>query len=193
MNIAHIRDLALKILGIFYLCQALVYAPQICGIFTSLSGNCEYQASRLAVGLSVFLPLFFWLVAGAILTFRTAAVIRVLWSRRESDESMPQTAGSSMTTWIMLVGVFYFVGSLGGVVAELWRVVERRYLDPIAWDRFVPNLITLGLSIACVVKARAIETWLRRRIGKDSSEGSGGGAGNDGAGAGGAVPPAPQG
>ena len=103
MNIRQIRDLALKILGIYYLSNALIYAPQFAGVFTSWGKVSEIAGHESAVLLSVLLPLLFWTGIGLVLTFRS-----------------------------------------------------------------LPELITLALSIVCIVKAQSIETFLMAKIGKDS-------------------------
>ncbi len=64
MNIRQIRDLALKILGIYYLSSALVRAPQFASIFFSWNKSPEMAGHGLAISLSVLLPFRVWAGCG---------------------------------------------------------------------------------------------------------------------------------
>ena len=169
MNIRQIRDLSLKILGIYYLSHAIIIAPQFCSIFLSWGRSPEMAGHGVAIALSVLLPLVFWIAIGLVLTFRTSLVVALLWSSRSEDEHTTATASPSLRFWIVLVGLFFFVRSLGGTVSQLWVFAASQQMrGSFTYYRSLPELITLILSIVCIAKAKAIETFLMAKIGEDS-------------------------
>ena len=168
MNIRQIRDLALKILGIYYLSTALVRAPQFASIFFSWNKSPEMAGHGLAISLSVLLPLAFLLVIGLLLTFRTGLVAAILWPSQNEPESTTITR-PSLRFWIVLIGFFFAVGAAGGAVAQVWTLAVRRDMrGSFMYYKFLPELVTLVLGIACILKAQAIEAWLNAKIGQDS-------------------------
>ena len=175
MNIRHARDLALKILGIYYLFHAIVYTPQLCGVFAMWNRNPSNEYSRMAIAMSVLVPLLFWLVFGLLLTFKTSSVLRLLWPSSDEVDSTTPTGTPSMSFWIVLVGFFYFVGSFGGALSQLWQFVdERHYGTSYRISKLLPQLFTLALSVFCIIKAKAIEAWLTNHITRDSQQGHAG-------------------
>ena len=167
MNIKQIRDLTLKLMGIYYLSVALIYAPQLASVFSSRGKLPETSVNDLAIALSVLLPLFFWTIIGLVLTFRTTAVAKRLWSSMPEESQPYRTARRpSLRFWIVLVGFFYFVGGLGGTVSQLWIVASNS--GPYA--ALLSDLITLALSITCIVKAATLEAYLMRKIAKNGQQ-----------------------
>ncbi len=180
MNIRQIRDLALKLLGIYYLSSALVRTPQFASLFFPWEkGSPEIAGHRLAVALSVLLPLAFWLLIGLLLTFRTRLVDGLLWPSQAEESQSTAPSRPSLRFWIVLIGFFFFVGAAGGAVAEIWILaVNRQIRGSFMQYKFLQELITLVLSIICILKAQAIETWLKTKIGEDSQQTSGRGSRN---------------
>ncbi len=175
MNMRQIRDLALKILGIYYLSHALTYALQFAGVFTSWGKISEIAGNEFAVLLSVLLPLLFWVVIGLVLTFRTSLVAAILWAASAEDQPAPATARPSLRFWVVLVGFFFLVKSLGGAVSQLWVFAASQQMrGSFSYYRSLPELITLALSIVCIAKAQAIEALLMTKIEKDSPPTPGG-------------------
>jgi hypothetical protein len=167
MNIRQIRDLALKILGIYYLSSALIRAPQFASIFFSWDKSPEMSGHGLAIAVSVLVPLAFWLLIGLLLTFRTGLVAAILWPSRDEPD-VPTTARPSLRFWIVLIGFFFAVGAAGGAIAQLWVLVAHRSMrGSYMYSRFLPELVTLVLSMICIFKAQAIEAWLNTKIGQD--------------------------
>lgn len=71
--------------------------------------------------------------------------------------------------WIVLIGFFFFVSAAGGAVAQLWTLAAHAEMRrSFMHYRFLPELVTLALSIVCILKARTIETWLNRHIDEES-------------------------
>ncbi|MDD4736333.1 MAG: hypothetical protein PHP44_09525 [Kiritimatiellae bacterium] len=168
MNIRQVRDLALKIFGIYYLSNALVRAPQFASLFFSWNRNPEMAGHGFAIALSVLSPIAFWLIIGLLLTFRTPRVAGILWKSQEEPASSP-TARPSLSFWIVLVGFFFFVSAAGGAVAEAWILAFNRQMrGSFVYYKFFPEVVTLVLSIVCILKAQAIEAWLSRKIGESS-------------------------
>lgn len=170
MNIHQIRDLALKILGIYYLSRALVYAPQLASLFFSWDKRPEMDGHGVSIALSVLVPLAFWLIIGLLLTFRTGVVTNLLWSSRDEPETST-IAKPSMRFWIVLIGFFFLVSSTGGVVVQIWVIVDKNIQGAVMYFRFLPEVVTLVLSVVCIIKARAIESWLKTKIEEDSQQG----------------------
>jgi hypothetical protein len=171
MNIHQIRDLALKILGIYYLSRALIYAPQVSSFFLSWDNNPSLADNKLAIGLSGLLPLVFWLLIGLVLTFRTGHVAKILWLSRQDSEART-IERPSLRFWIVLIGFFFLVSSTGGVVSHVLAFVANRNIrDPFIYYQYLPEIFTLVLSIICIFKARGIEAWLKTKIGDDSQQG----------------------
>jgi len=170
MNIRQIRDLALKILGIYYLSSALVRAPQFASLFFSWDKSPEMAGHKLAIALSVLLPLAFWLLIGLLLTFRTGLVAAVLWPSRNEEPQASTPSKPSLRFWIVLIGFFFFVSAAGGAVAQLWVLATQREMrDSFTYSRFLPELVTLVFSVFCILKAQVIEAWLKMKI-EDSQQ-----------------------
>ena len=168
MNIRQIRDLALKILGLYYLSSALIRAPQFASLFFSWDKSPEMAGHKLAIAFSVLLPFAFWLLIGLVLTFRTGLVAAILWPSRE-EQASGAIARPSLRFWIVLIGFFFFVSAAGGTVAQVWTfAVHRDMRGSFLYYKFLPELVTLVLSIVCILKTQAIEAWLKTKIGEDS-------------------------
>lgn len=164
MSIRQIRDLALKILGLYYLSSALVQAPPLASIFLSWDKSPEMAGHGVAIALSGLLPFAFWLGIGLLLTFRTAIIDGVLWPVQE-ESGVGTTTRPSLRFWIVLIGFFFFISAAGDAVAQLWILAaEREMRAPITYTRFLPDLATLLLSVFCILKAQVVETWLESRI-----------------------------
>jgi len=171
MNIKQIRDLALKIMGIYYLSHALIYVAQFAGVITSWGKVPEVSGKEFAVVLSLLLPLLFWFGIGLLLTFRTALVAACLWSQASDEPQASVTARPSLRFWIVLIGFFYFLGALGGTVSQLWVFLAGREMrGSFTYYRSLPQLITLALSIVCMMKAAAIEAFLMGKIENDGQQ-----------------------
>ena len=165
MNIRQIRDLALKVLGIYYLAHALLLAPQFFLFFT-LDRSQTAGLTLITLSLSVLLPIAFWIIIGLLLTFYTGLVAAVLWPKQEEPET-GLAAKPSLRFWIVLIGFYFLVSATGGAVAQVWTLTVR---GAFMYYKFLPELVTLVLSIACILKARAIETWLNSKIGEDNQQ-----------------------
>ena len=124
---------------------------------------------ELAIALSVLLPLAFWIGIGLVLTFRTSLVAAILWASAREEQQPPATARPSLRFWIVLIGFFFLVKSLGGAVSQLWVFATSQQIrGSFTYYGSLPDFITLVLSIVCIVQAQAIETFLMAKIGKDS-------------------------
>jgi hypothetical protein len=166
MNIMQIRDLALKVLGIYYLSQSIIYILQLTMVFASYGEMVEH---KFAIYLPTLFCLVFWAIIGCALTFRTSFVVAILWSRQPEEEHT--TTKPSLRLWIVLIGLFFFVKSLGGTIYQLLIFATRQQeRDIFVYYQSLPGIITFVLSIVCIVKARAIERFLMGKIGINSQQ-----------------------
>ena len=167
MNSKQIRDLVLKVVGLYYLSCAVIYGPQFIGVFAGWSKWEGEGMSRHAVLLSVLLPLLFWLLIGVCLVFLTDRIQAALWpATRGPSEPQDQTKPTgSFSFWIVLVGLFYFLGAVGTVLSEIgtWQRVGG-IPGLLTRPSFLSQLITAALSLFCVWKPDVLSEWLKRRL-----------------------------
>ena len=164
MDIRHLRDLALKILGIYYLSIALAEVPQIAGLFITRDYGPEMAGHEFAIALSVLLPLVFWFGIGLLLTFRTSIVTTVLW-RSQPELAVGPMAKPFLRFWIVLIGFFFAVDAAGGAVAEVWILaLQSDMRGDLAYSPLFPELIKLVLSGFCILRAHVIEAWLKTKM-----------------------------
>ncbi len=168
MNTQQIRDLAIKILGLYFLSHAIVLLPQIVGTL-SFANNSDYVAHKSVFLFASSLPVVLYFVVAYVLLLKTRAVMSRLWPTQDQNVDVGRVVSLSLATWVGLVGLFYLVGSVGGVLAELYILgVKREMLGSYMSFKFIPEIITLILSIICIAKAHAISDYLKRRTEQDT-------------------------
>lgn len=99
--------------------------------------------------------------------FKTDSVCALLWrGRSNASRAGPSgTGASSLSFWITLVGLFYFISATAGLLSQLWLFwADREILDSGFWQtRFLPDIFLFPLSILCILTARRIERFILDR------------------------------
>jgi len=163
MTTRQIRDLAIRILGLYYLAHAIIYLPQILGIFSISGKEAEYIAHKGVFVIASLVPIAMYFVIAYVLLFKTRGIMALLWQTVDEEVGNTSTV-LSLTTWVSLIGLFYLIGSVGGVVAELYILgVKREIMGSYLSFKFLPEIITLILSTLCIIKAQGIAGYLKRK------------------------------
>jgi len=163
MTTRQIRDLAIRILGLYYLAHAIIYLPQILGIYSISGKEAEFIAHKTIFVIASLIPIAMYFVVAYVLLFKAPAIMTMLWPRVD-DETGDTSTVLSLTTWVSLIGLFYLVGSVGGFASELWMLgANREMMGSYLSYKFVPNLITLVLAVICIVKAQQIAEYLKKK------------------------------
>jgi hypothetical protein len=171
MNKSYIRDLALKLFGIFYLLKSAISLGQLIGMLSMLQSDEPFDASLLYLVLTVIIPLTLWLIIGIVLTFRTATVERILWPRQQSDEVATLTAVPPMSFWIVLICFYFIISAIGGASSELYVFIakpEWRHL--VKQVQMSSHIVTIIFSAICIFKAEVIGNWLTKHISKGNKQ-----------------------
>eukprot|EP00831_Metopus_contortus_P000086 TRINITY_DN10031_c0_g1_i3.p2 TRINITY_DN10031_c0_g1~~TRINITY_DN10031_c0_g1_i3.p2 ORF type:complete len:184 (+),score=1.76 TRINITY_DN10031_c0_g1_i3:165-716(+) len=167
MNITYVRDLALKLFGIFYLLKSAINFSQLIGMLNTLQSDEPFDISPLYLVQTAIIPLTLWLIIGIMLTLRTATVQRILWSRRQSDEVASLITVPPMSFWIVLICFYFIISAIGGASSELYVLIakpEWRHL--VKQVQMSSHIITIIFSVLCIFKAEVIGNWLSKRISK---------------------------
>ena len=160
MTAQQTRDLAIRILGVYYLAHAIIFLPQIAGACFISGKEAGSFIHKTILVMATIAPIALYFVIAYLLCLRTKGVMAVLWPTVEED-GHKASAPVPLTTWVGLIGLFYFIGSFGGVASELWRLGTHR--DAMgSWLSYtlIAQAITLVLAVLCLVKAGRIAEYL---------------------------------
>jgi len=166
MTIQHVRDLAIKIMGLYFLSQAFYYFTQIPWILFSFNKNSgDLIENYRVIIISTFLcPLIFYSVIGFFLTFGTSRIITILWGSTQESQELSTPPTPSLQLWIILIGLFFFFKSFGSTVTLLGSIlVDKNHSTEHISHRLCIDLLTLALSIVCMMKAQVLEGFLLKR------------------------------
>lgn len=169
MTIQHVRDLAIKIMGLYFLSQAFYYFTQIPWIIFSFDKNSgDFIENYRVIIISTFLcPLIFYSVIGFLLTFGTSRIITILWGSTQESQELSTPPTPSLQLWIILIGLFFFFKSFGSTVTQLGFFLANKNVSIELFSRqLCIDLLTLALSIVCMMKAQVLESFLQKRIAK---------------------------
>ena len=163
MTTRQIRDLAIRILGLYYLAHAIIYLPQIFSIFFISGKEAEYIAHEVIFVIASLIPIAMYFVVAYVLLFKTRVIMDLLWSRAD-EEAGETTTVLSLTSWVSLIGLFYLIGSVGGVASQLWMLGTNRETTGYFFSsKFLPDLIAMVLAVICIVKSRQIAEYLKKK------------------------------
>ena len=163
MTTRQIRDLAIRVLGLYYLAHAIIYLPQILGIFSISGKEAEYMGNKAIFVIASLIPIAMYFVVAYVLLVKTRAIMALLWPTT-AEETGNTSPALSLTTWVSLIGLFYLIGSAGGAASELWILGTRReVMGSFLSYKFLPDLVTMLLSVICIVKSRQIAEFLEKK------------------------------
>ena len=116
--------------------------------------------------VSTFLcPLIFYSIIGFLLTFRTSRIIAILWGSTQDNQEVSISPTPSLHLWIVLMGLFFFLKSFGSTVLLLGSIlVDKNHSTEHISHRLYIDLLTLALSIVCMMKAQVLEGFLLKRM-----------------------------
>jgi hypothetical protein len=163
MNIRQLRDLAIKLLGLYLMAHGLLNMVQFVHFF-DLSGRSGVRiTSQKIVILGFMLPVAVYLLFAGMLLFATRLVARCLWPvKDETDIQAP--ALPFLATGVSLLGLYFLLASLGGLVSRLWTFgVEFSQSNHLFLLPAVPDVVGVVLGLACIFKAKAIADFLGKR------------------------------
>lgn len=168
VKIDHIRDLALKIMGIYFLRGAASLVSHLADTLSfKLYAGQDWEPWTMV--FTEFIPFGTSLLFSYLLLFRTRSICRLLWSEeRESREN--RAAVLTIATCVGLVAFYYSLNGLqeltwglGGIVANEGSRHTR------LWD-LGGHVVFLLVTILCMVKTRTIAGYLNRWAQKTALE-----------------------
>ena len=164
MTTRQIRDLAIRILGLYYLAHAIISLPQILGWFSLSGEETAYVTHKYIFACASLIPVAMYFAVAYMLLFKTRAIMALLWPSTDEDVGSTSTT-LSLPTWVGLIGLFYLIGSVGDTVSGLWifGVSEMPGMGSHLSYKFLPDLITMALAIICIVKSRSIAEYLKKK------------------------------
>ena len=170
MKVNQIRDLAIKILGVYYLANGIMSLSYILSMLAH--ADQEPIGGRVMFFLCFHLSTIVSLVIGFVLAFRSRLVMSWLWCGAE-EEAETTAISLPLATWVSLIGLFYLVSALPDVASRLgafgmewdkWRsVVQSGFFRDFLTLGFFKDLIALMLAVVCIVKARPIAEYLKKK------------------------------
>ncbi len=166
MSTEKTRDLALKIMGLYHIINTVIYLPQLVVFFAPWGGMSEGLAMVLHY-FSGFLSVVLAFVIGWLLTFRTVRVVSFLWPTQAGEMQTGITGKPSLSFWIAMIGLYFFVRSAGGAASEvLGFFFKNEGNGNVVMSYGGPSqLITLVLAVVCILKSPQIEAFLLNRVG----------------------------
>lgn len=166
MKLTDARNLSIKIFGLYCLFYAVVIGPQFLATFFMPESMTQHLTSKVAFEILMCLPLLLNLSFAYVFLIRTELVISLIWGKQPIDEATPQNPPSttSLSFWITLIGVYYFIESSAGLLTELWILgANREMFGSYLSVKFLPNAIILPCSIFCTLRAKRIEDFIQRK------------------------------
>jgi len=127
MTTRQIRDLAIRVLGLYYLAHAIICLPQILGIFSISGKEAEYIGNKAIFVIASLIPIAMYFVVAYVLLVKTRAIMALLWPTN-AQETGNASPALSLTTRVSLIGLFYLIGSVGGATSEPWILGAKREL-----------------------------------------------------------------
>lgn len=166
MKLTDARDLAIKLFGLYCVVDAVVLAPQILSVFFMSEAMTQHLTNKFAYGIAVSLPLLLYVAIAYVSLVRTGWMITMIWGKQPAGEAMSQnsTVATSLSFWITLIGVYYFIESSAGLLTQLWILAANREMWGSYWSmKFLPSAITLPVSVVCILRAKRIEDFIQRK------------------------------
>ena len=118
MKTSDVRDLAIKLFGVYCLVTFVAIIPQVVMIFLASESAMQAIRSRLALGGLWCIQFGVYAAFGYLFLFRTQAVVRLIWGpSAPSDQSPGLQVPTGLSFWIVLIGVFYLIQSVSQMIS----------------------------------------------------------------------------
>lgn len=172
MKTRDVHDLTLKLFGlycgirfVYAFSQSVVSCMSILGQPQSVMEQMNQIPTPSLFVMFMFLPPVLYFVLTYFFLFKTSGVATLLWPRQTQEEQPEaQAEATPRAFWITLIGIFFLIQSAGGLVSQLWILAVRREMfGSFLFMRDIPHIVTFPVSILVIVKAQAIERFIRKR------------------------------
>ena len=161
MNVSQIRDLILKILGVY--CLVVTFSLAQVVLFTVI-GSLRGGGMLLGMGMGVFSlgMLALWIGLTWVLLRRTDAVRRRIWPEDFADSGPVTLPKMTMAFWVAVVGLYAFLQSVDNFGLIGWRNILTIHSteSPASFVDWAVLLVPVFLSAVCVLRAREIGAWI---------------------------------
>ena len=165
MNVHQIRDLILKIVGVYCL---VVSFSLVQVVLFAVIGSLGAGGMLVAMGMSIFYlgMLAAWIGLAWVLLRRTNAVRRRIWPEDGADGGPVTLPKMTMAFWVAVVGLSAFLQSVDNFGAIGWRGVAYILSSeaPASFVDFALLLVPVLLCAVCVLRAREIGAWISAPI-----------------------------
>ncbi len=166
MKTNDVRDLAVKLFGLYCLVSCVTVVPQVVMILIASESAMHYVSSRLAVAALVSIQGAAFVAFAYLFLFRTAGVVRLIWGQSASSEQScdEHQVATGLAFWIILIGVFYLIQSSSQLLPQLWRLVTQRGMaGSYLWGELVSEALVLAASVFCILKSKDIKGFIQSR------------------------------
>lgn len=161
MNVHQIRDLILKIVGVYCL---VVSFSLVQVVLFAVIGSLGAGGMLVAMGMSIFYlgMLAAWIGLSWVLLRRTDAVRRRIWPEDGADNDPVPLPKMTMAFWVAVVGLYAFLQSVDNFGLIGWRniVTIHSTESPASFVDWAVLLVPVFLSAVCVLRAREIGAWI---------------------------------
>ena len=163
MNVPQVRDLILKIVGVY--CLVVTFSLLQAVLFTVLgglrTGGMFGMMEILYAGIFIV-----WVGLAWVLLRRTDAVRRRIWPEDGADGGPVTLPKMTMAFWVAVVGLSAFLQSVDNFGAIGWRGVAYILSSeaPASFVDFALLLVPVLLCAVCVLRAREIGAWISAPI-----------------------------
>ena len=163
MNVPQIRDLILKLFGVYCL---IVSFSLIQVALYSMVRFLGTNGAFVVVGVLTLPMIFLWIGLTWVLLRRTNAVRRRIWPEDGADNDPVPLPKMTMAFWVAVVGLSAFLQSAGRLFSIGWEGIAtihstERSFSLLDWIVF---LVPVLLSAVCVLLAREIGAWISAPI-----------------------------
>ena len=165
MNVPQIRDLILKIVGVYCLVVSFSLVPAVLfAVIGSLGAG--GMLAGMGTGVLSLGMLSVWIGLTWVLLRRTDAVRRRIWPEDGAENGPVTLPKMTMAFWVAVVGLYAFLQSVDNFGLIGWRniVTIRSTESPASFVDWAVLLVPVLLSAVCVLRAREIGAWISAPI-----------------------------
>jgi len=171
ITIHQVRDLALKILGLYCVLGLLVQLSGAAYV-TALIPDETYPGNAVIELAQCLANAAIYLIAAYLLLFRTQLVLRIVWPTPEPESEAPFAPRlASLEFWFQLLGVFFVVRSLPAVASAIafWLFNSDTISTSTVYGRggTIDSAVTLALAVICIRWPNALVRVFRPGLFRD--------------------------